>query len=272
MATPTSPDSTRLRHLLAQLPYNLVPHAIAAGVAPGRIYLNAPARPRSAIVWDGGGDVFLTGDPEAPGALSLARRLLADEILTRATAQHWPGFTVFPSSAWLGDPVARVLPDRQLVSARRLLFTKAVDRGVLPALAPGFSLAQVDGAFMQREDLRCAESLREWLQVCWASLEAFAMHGFGTCVLEGNTGVSWCMGEYVSGGRCGIGIETGEPYRRQGFAAAAAAAFLRAARERRLLPHWECWADNASSVATARKVGFTGCIEYDVYWVPLGTS
>ena len=122
---------------------------------------------------------------------------------------------------------------------------------------------------MARTDLRSAESLHQWLADCWLSPAVFAAHGFGACVLEGDTVVSWCMAEYVGDGRCGIGIETTEGYRRRGFAAAAATAFLCLCRERELRPHWECWANNAGSVATAEKVGFRGRVDYGVYWVPL---
>jgi GNAT superfamily N-acetyltransferase len=263
------PDYSAFLPLLDDLPYNLVPHAIAAGVAGGQAYANDPRRPAAAIVWDGGWDVFVTGDPRAQGARAALERAFGEAILPRASARQWAGFVVFPSAAWSEADVQALLPGRRLVPARRMLFTQVIG-GVAPvALPPGFTMAAVDGAFMARGDLGRAESLQEWLRDCWLSPEAFAAHGFGACVLEGDTVVSWCMAEYVSGDRCGIGIETTEGYRRRGFATATANAFIALCRERGLRPHWECWASNAGSVATAEKVGFAGRIDYGVYWVPL---
>ncbi|MHB0876285.1 MAG: GNAT family N-acetyltransferase [Anaerolineae bacterium] len=257
--------------LFRQLPYDLVPHAIAAGVATGHVYVDDAGAPKAALVWDGGWDVFLTGDPLAPAARSALARPFAENILPRAAAEGRAGFVIFPSAAWEAAAIEAVLPGRRLVPARRALYTEVTVAGEPPAPLPsGFRVEPVDGAFMAHTDLKSAESLLEWLHDCWLSPATFAEHGFGICILEGDEVVSWCMAEYVSGGRCGIGIETTEGYRRRGFAAIAADAFVRACRERGLRPHWECWANNAGSVATAEKVGFTGRMDYGVFRVPLG--
>ena len=53
-----------------------------------------------------------------------------------------------------------------------------------------------------------------------------------------------------------IGIFTLEPYRRKGYAAACVSLVAREAQKRGLTPVWSTGADNAGSLATAKRVGY----------------
>lgn len=76
-----------------------------------------------------------------------------------------------------------------------------------------------------------------------------------------------CTAEYVSPGKCGIGIATAEPYRQQGFATLTASAFIEECQRRQITPYWDAWLRNTASVARAEKVGLR---KVQDYWVFVG--
>ena len=104
----------------------------------------------------------------------------------------------------------------------------------------------------------------------WPERRLFHKHGFGHAVVHGGSIAAWCTAEYVSARKCGVGIETAEPSRRQGFGTAAAIAFITHCDRIGLTPHWDTWVDNAPSVGLAEKCGFELVEEGDVHegrWV-----
>ncbi len=82
---------------------------------------------------------------------------------------------------------------------------------------------------------------------------------------ETNEIVTWCTAEYVSAGKCGVGIETAVEHMRRGFATITASAFVEHAVAKGLTPHWDSWKMNLPSVAVAHKVGFRLISEYAVF-------
>jgi RimJ/RimL family protein N-acetyltransferase len=68
--------------------------------------------------------------------------------------------------------------------------------------------------------------------------------------------VCWCIAEYVSDGRCGMGIETIPQYQNRGLATLAARAVAAECDARNITAHWDSWKDNHPSVRVAEKLGF----------------
>ncbi len=75
----------------------------------------------------------------------------------------------------------------------------------------------------------------------------------------------WCTAEFVSDGKCGIGIETIPAYRGRGFATVTASAFLEHCAERAMTPLWDAWVRNVPSAAVAEKVGLEKVETYAIY-------
>ena len=96
------------------------------------------------------------------------------------------------------------------------------------------------------------------------SAETFLDQGFGFTMLDGTSVVCWCTAEYVSEGKCGIGIETIEAYQGRGIATVVAGEFVRHALASGVNPHWDCWASNTPSVRVAEKVGFADMHDYKI--------
>ena len=98
----------------------------------------------------------------------------------------------------------------------------------------------------------------------WPSFETFLDRGFGFTMLDGTSVVCWCTAEYVSEGKCGIGIETIEAYQRRGIATVVTGEFVRHALASGVNPHWDCWASNTPSVRVAEKMGFADMHDYKI--------
>ena len=90
----------------------------------------------------------------------------------------------------------------------------------------GFSVRQIDADLLATDRLRGIEILRNEIQTGWHSVEDFLHTGFGFCLLRKNEIVTWCTAEYVSDGKCGVGIETAVEHMRRGFATITASAFV----------------------------------------------
>ena len=84
---------------------------------------------------------------------------------------------------------------------------------------------------------------------------------FGWFLLKDGEVVSECISVWVekAGVEIGcveIGIETKEPYRRKGYAALTASAFIDDCLSRNLIPVWCCWQFREGSKELAKKLGF----------------
>ena len=136
-------------------------------------------------------------------------------------------------------------------------------RGRVPQ---GFEVRPIDRDLLAQHHLGNMAGLVEEIDECWPSLERFLEHGFGTCVLRGDEIVCRCTAEYLSPGKCGIGILTEEPYQGKGLANLAALAFIDRSYALGLVPHWDCWLNNRPSMAAAEKAGFNRLVEYSVFF------
>jgi GNAT superfamily N-acetyltransferase len=127
---------------------------------------------------------------------------------------------------------------------------------------PGYEMAQVDQAFLARQDLVHLDDLRE-RTTTWAD---FARDGFGFCLLHGTTIVSHCLPDCVSGSGCELGVATHRDYRRRGLGALTVAATVEYCLEHHLPTiGWHCWANNRGSQRVAEKVGLGFVGDYVQY-------
>lgn len=135
-----------------------------------------------------------------------------------------------------------------------------LDERVLREISEGVKLR--DGVRI----VRAGEREYEDLQACeWEgsfvsnfhNLEDFLQNGFACCIYVGDelASAASTFGCYSAGWE--LQIATAPKFRRQGFAAAAAAGFLLECMRRGKRPHWD--AANLTSVRIAQKLGF----EYD---------
>jgi ribosomal protein S18 acetylase RimI-like enzyme len=241
--------------------YHLAVPSVLAGDLPGRIYVDDPRHPTSAILIPANHcRLYLGGEPSA--------RLLADvvHLLYKPTlAQSYWLMTQYPSDAW-ESAIERVLQGLGTsASLRQHYRLREPSEPVAPPLPEAITLAQISQTLVDDASLVNRDLLIDEIHSESPSLEYFFRQRFGFCALDGRQIVGWCLAEYHHQSRYELGIGTIEAYQRRGIATQVASAVIkRAFAEGATEIGWDCWASNSASVATALKLGFQKEREYPV--------
>lgn len=253
-------DADRVRHLFDSEHLSLVIDAVAAGNSPARVWVDALAAPRAALIWDGCHSVYLVGSIERADWRNLFDREVAPagRGVLKAYVTDGAAKTVFS-----GYPLQR---------RERVLFRGG--RRPIPdwrtRVPTGFQISVIDDRLAGSDTLANAVEVITEIESCWESLSDFRRNGFGLVAHDARAIVCWCTAEFVSDGKCGIGIETIPAYRGRGFATVTASAFLEHCAERAMTPHWDAWVHNAPSVAVAERIGLDKVETYAIYVCDFG--
>ena len=254
-------DCARARDLFAAPRLRLSLDALIAGNSPGTLWVDDPAAPRSALMWDGDGSVALAGDANNAAFLQEAAALIAERVLPR----HRSLKIRYGHPGWEGA-MAALFPGATLSVGARVLYS--FGRVALPdwrsRVPEGFAIRAVDEALLAADGLANIGRLRAEVAAHWPSVERYLARGLGYCALRGDEVAGWCDGGLASPGKTSITIETMERYRRLGLATLMASAFLERCQREGIAPYWDAWADNWGSLATAERVGLARIDAYAI--------
>lgn len=257
------PDAYSSVHSLFQdMTYHLAVVTVLAGILPGRVYVDDPAKPGTAILIPSNRHrVYVSGTP--------APRLLRDVLLllSRETVEQRYGFVIYYDTSRPWQPaLEHALQQHDLIcSSRQFYRLREPPVPVAGPLPEQITISRIDEAMVADMTLVNRDLLLEEIQSESPSLEHFFRQHFGFCAQDGHRLVAWCLAEYHAQGRYELGIETIEAYQRQGIAAHLADAVVRHAFAQGAQEiGWHCWAANRPSVATAVKVGFEKVLDYPV--------
>ncbi|MDE3088662.1 MAG: GNAT family N-acetyltransferase [Chloroflexota bacterium] len=259
-------EYAQAKPLVQAMEYHLAIAAIFDRTAPAKIYVDHPTHPHAALI-STRRRFYLAGSEDDDEFNAAVGRLFAEII--------------FPQARQAGEPllVLYYAPDRweKVINARwkdkfpnkrqRQYYTfdhlKNDWRTMLPK---DYSLRCIDQALVDTQHLKNLDRLTSEMRAERASAEDFLRAGFGVCLIHGDEVAGWCLSEYNCAGSCEVGIETIEAYQKRGFATLMASALIEQALSRGISRiGWDCYADNAPSVATARRVGFRKVDDYFVY-------
>ena len=236
---------------------------VLTGSLKGRVYVDDPANPRTAILLPSNRHrVYVSGEPDP--------HLLADVIhlLSKEVREESYGFVMYdsPSHSWQ-SVLEQVLPKQTIASrARQLYRLREPSRTAPSSLPEPIIIGRIDEMMGADPTLVNRDLLLDEIHSESPSLEHFFRQNFGFCARDGQRLVAWCLAEYHSQGRYELGIETIKAYQRQGIATHLADTVIRHAFAQGATEiGWHCWADNTPSVATALKVGFEKGLDYLVY-------
>ncbi len=249
-------DVPRVRHLFGAEHVALVIEAVVVGNSPASVWADDAAAPRTAMVWDGAHNLYLAGARDDGGACR--------ELFGREIAPAGRGIVKVHAA----DAAACALVTGQTLDRRERVFYRG--QGAAPAGWPqrmpaGFRISAISEQFRELSALANFGDVIAEIESCWASVAGFRRAGFGFCAHDAGTIVCWCTAEYVSDGRCGIGVETVPAFRGRGFATLTARAFVNHCAGRGIVPHWDAWSGNVPSVAVAQKLGFRRIESYSVF-------
>jgi len=240
-------EAHRVRHLFGRAHLRLVIDGVVAGNTPATVWADEAGAPRSALVWDGTHNLYFAGDLDRAGEWR--------DLFEREIAPAGESILKVHTSAASAAAVFAGLPMRR----RQRVFYRRDPRAVAdrrPRLPAGLRITPIHEGYDDLSALANAADITAEIRLGWHSVADFRRDGLGFAAHTDDTIVCWCTAEFVSDGKCGIGIETVGAYQGRGLATLTAAAFVDHCAARGITPHWDAWANNLPSVAVARKVGF----------------
>lgn len=247
----------KLVPLIEPLRFNLILTVALEQTSPAKIFVDDAVQPRSAFLLTAEG-YYLVG---AAGHKAFNQHL-KQYIFSDIFNDEDDVVLEFADLAW--GEVLDDLFEKRVVKYPRYYYTFETFqldwRSLLP---PDFTMLPVDAAFLARPSLKNMEAVRAGITGNWLSVEHFLQHGFGMCLVTGETIVSWCLADCASASRCEIGIHTDPAYQRRGFAALTVAAAVELAQRKGYAEiGWHCWVHNLASWKVAERVGFVRQLEY----------
>ena len=254
--------------LFTPLSHHLAIESILAGLTPGRVFVDNVERPRTAVAWFKR-RVFLAGN-RTDDAVNLALNRLFTDVYypeMKAAGLRQSAYTLVYTPGW-ERAMDVVLARKDPMRGQRLCYRLDPSKTDWKVRVPReFKLRWVDAALLADDSLTNLDYVTNEMVSERPSVEDFLEKSFGTCVVQGNEVVGWCMSEYNTGTRCELGIETAELVQRQGLVTATASATMREAARRGCTEiGWLCEAENKPSQALARKLGFSLFRADDTYY------
>ncbi len=256
----------RVRELFAPMDFHLAVAGILDGSVPGEVYVDDVTEPASALA-RAGRRFFVSGAAQNPAFNAGLRRLFLGQVYPQALASGDEAFNLFFASEDWAEDVEEILRGKFPMKLRREYYEYRASGGSsrrpLPA---GIEIRPVDAPLLEQTGLINLERLKQEMVSECPSLQAFLESKFGVCAVKGTEIAGWCLSEYNRKGCCEVGIETVEPYQKQGIGTNLTHALVeraRAAGIKRI--GWHCYASNVASSATARAAGFAKVRNYDAF-------
>ncbi len=259
----------RARAVFSALDDHLAVAAMLDGSAPGSIYVDNPQAPHSALAFwwrfyfaGEGGDQTFTAE---------VKKLFRERLYPQARQEGVTLFVVYYSNPGWEPAIEEILEGRKTAKVERQYYELNAALEERQMLVPtNLALRRVDADLLKETHLKNLDALKSEMVSECPTVEEFLKTRLGVCAIVGNEIAGWCLSEYNRRDRCEIGIETVEKFRRQGIGTLTARALIELARAqgiRRI--GWDCYRENAPSVATALKLGFEKKRDYSVYftWV-----
>jgi hypothetical protein len=236
------------------------------GLTPARIWVDDKTTPRTAMAWDKNRSCYIAGDSENPQVNREFSEVFSDEIAQEGLSRKLGFFKLYYApDKWSGraEEVFGELKDRDVPRRIYCSIASNASENHRQSLPRGFKLRQIDAELL-KSGLAHVDSVKNEILGGWPSLETFLERGYGFALLGESSVICWCTAEYVSEGKCGIGIETNKGYEGRGFATIVASEFVRYSLSLGVKPYWDCWLSNKGSIRVAEKVGFEKPYDYKV--------
>ena len=244
--------------------------AVLEGIYPGKVYVDDPARPRTALlttyieseahgIW-----CFLAGEPaneafnQSFNAAIFSRQIIADNtplLFFTCDPDNWGGHM---------DAVMSPRPPIWIPRYHFIGHTTALDwRSALP---PGFTVERMSEDLRQVLGLELPEDVAATLSK-WQALTHPRFMDFGFVILDRTRPqpvvAGWATVDFVADGAGDLGFFTQPDYRRRNLGTIAASAALEYGFVEGLQQvNWTCDAGNPGSVRTAEKLSLERLEDY----------
>ena len=244
--------------------------AVLAGVYPGKVYVDHPDQPRTALLTTyieseaHGTWCFLAGEPVNDAFnQALNEAIYSREIIS----QDVPILLVScDPDDWGGQMDAVMAPRPPAWIPRYRFVSRGVGYDWRAAMPSGHTVEAMDDDLRRIPGLELPDDVAATLAK-WQAMADPRFGDFGFVVLD-RTGpdpvaASWATVDFVLAGAGDLGFFTQPEYRRRGLGTVAACAALEQAFAFGLQQvNWTCDAGNPGSTATAEKLGLERVEEY----------
>ncbi len=242
--------------------------AILESNSPAQVWVDDESEPQSVFLWDKANNVFYFLGREGNVRFNReVQTLIERRVSTELEIRRRPYFRIRATSELWEKIAPSIFTSANLTLGGYLFFAhrKPVKRGWRSKIPKGFRLERIDEKFLYGTQLKNKKFVLGEVRQMWPTVDRFVKFGFGSAIVTAEQVACWCTAEYVSRGKCGIGIETVREYQNRGLASSAASAFVEHCRMNSMEPHWECSAENLASKRVAEKVGFVKEREFRVF-------
>ncbi|MBA3873468.1 MAG: GNAT family N-acetyltransferase [Anaerolineae bacterium] len=264
---PVAPSHPVLPVLFGVPHLHFVVTAMEVGNSPALAWVDDTHMPTSALIWDRAHNLYFGGDAHNATFNASLRDFVVDNLVAEARQRAFGILKLYAvHDDWL-DEIVTFLPDLSVQAHARVLYrlNPSADLSQPPKLPNHMRLVLIDNELLQTPRLTGISAVMQEIEDCWTSPEHFVDQAFGYCIIHDTDGIiSWCTAEYFSPGVCGIGIETLQPYQRQGLATITARAFAQHATRLGWQVNWDAWLKNTPSIRVAEKIGFEKVLDYQI--------
>jgi RimJ/RimL family protein N-acetyltransferase len=256
-------DYSKLQSLKTIPPIQLNIDSFIEQTSKAKVWLDDPDHPKTAYVWDTGYRHYLIGDTTNHEFNTSLIHFLNDKLIPEIAIKK-KYYYFYVTDKW-----APIISDLNLSPViRERLFFQHRTANFLPkdiSKVNDLVLEPVTTDLLEKSNIKHIPDIKE-IEECWPSIDKFFEIGFGFCLYNEETVAGWCLGEYFSSEKCGVGIETYPEYQNKGYATLLASALIRHGQKRGLNIYWDSWKDNVPSIRVAEKMGFERIYEYKVYF------
>ncbi|MEM7114154.1 MAG: GNAT family N-acetyltransferase [Chloroflexota bacterium] len=259
---------TRVQSLFSkQTAHHLFCAGVLAGKYPGKVIVDNPEHPRSALLYKPGVWCYLGGD----ATNAAFNRALSDALSAKQYIGEKAGTLLFVDSTdgWR-EVLDTLIVDRLPIATPRMLYLANRDHfannnhvsAPMP-LPDGFSLHFIDESLKAEVQSELPGDVKNVLELRANSAEP-DQAAFGYVALRGRECVSWSMVDVIVGTHGEIGLVTAPLFRRQGLGMAVSGATIRYGLAHGLDSiHWDVVSHNTASVQMAKKHGLQFSLSYD---------
>ena len=267
------PQFERARYLFHNLTqYQPMCTAVLEGVYPGKVFVDHPKHPRSALlttfieseqhaVWG-----FLAGESLNEAFNSDLNSAIFHRQVTH-TATPVLMLTCDPDN-WDGQMTTVMSPRPPIWMPRWHYISRQANYDWRRNLPEGFAVQRLQIEMLEQRDLNLPDDVRTTLEK-WAAAksENFADYGFVTVDQTGQQPIiaGWATVDFVARGMGDLGFFTQPDYRRKGLGTVSAAAALESGLTNDLAQiNWTCDAGNQGSIHTANKLDLVRIEDYQM--------
>lgn len=255
---------------LANRSASIESRAIVAGINPGRIFVDNPDVPQTAMIWQGNLDGFMFVGNSNNAAFNEDINPYIDQVIVpqaKELGMNWFE-CIGDHSSWYSIFENEIFPDRDLSTWNQFVYTLSPQDYQSVSRSDNdqeYTIERITRELLHSKTILNLELVESKISEFWDEPSDFFDNGIGFCVMHYNLIVSICMTGFRYRGFHGIDIETIETYRGKKLAQNAVVAFVEYCFMNGFTPYWDCSESNGASNAVAKSLGFQKEFSYKGY-------